>query len=153
MNLRASIAASLALAAALVPPGSALAAQASTEDAVTGFQSAGDLLRKCRENSSYSRSYCFAYLAAVADAARAYHVWLGEGDPCLPGKLTLGRLADIFEEYLIANPTLTEAQAASVIVSGLQERFPCPASTPDTAPDLPGRGSVETAPDQVDPAP
>jgi hypothetical protein len=105
----------------------AVQAQSAETDAVSGFESAGDLLRKCKESSSYSRNFCFAYLAAVADSARSYRIWIGSGDPCLPSGLTLGRLADLFEAYLIANPSLTKAQAASVIVASLQETFPCPA--------------------------
>lgn len=109
-------------------PGMPLAAQsrgAVASDPVDGFESAGELLRKCRENSSFGRSYCFAYLAATADAARSYREWLGGGDPCLPRDLTLGQLADVFEAHLVANPSLTSAQAASVVVSALQEKFPC----------------------------
>ena len=119
-------------------------ARAQSSDAVAGFESAGDLLRKCKESSTYSRSFCFAYLAAVADAARSYRIWIGSGDPCLPAGLSLGRLADSFEAYLVANPSLTKAQAASVIVASLQESFPCqvappvtiPKPAPDTAPTL-----------------
>lgn len=103
----------------------AVQAQSVESDAVFGFESAGDLLRKCKESSSYSRNFCFAYLAAVADSARSYRIWIGSGDPCLPSGLTLGRLADNFEAYLIANPSLTKAQAASVIVASLQETYPC----------------------------
>jgi len=106
------------------------AAQPADEDAVAGFESAGSLLRKCKESSSYSRNYCFAYLAAVADAARSYRIWIGSGDPCLPAGLPLGRLSDSFEKYLIDNPSLTRAQAASVVVASLQEAFPCPAPAP-----------------------
>lgn len=121
----------LALAMGAILPTTPLAAQISEEttagEVVSGFESAGELLRKCRESSSFGRSYCFAYLAATADAARSYRVWLGSGDPCLPAGVTLGRLADIFEAYLISNPSLTSAQAASVVVAALQESFPCPA--------------------------
>jgi hypothetical protein len=106
-----------------------LAAQAESgaraSDSVSGFQSAGELLRKCRENSSFGRTYCFAYLAATADAVRSYQVWIGRGDPCLPTDLTLGQLADALDAYLVANPSLTQAQAASVVVAALQETFPC----------------------------
>jgi hypothetical protein len=113
--------------------------QPGASDAVAGYQSAGDLLRKCRQNSSYAKNFCFAYLAAVADSSRSYRVWIGAGDPCLPPGLTLGRLADTFEAYLINNPSLTEAQAASVIVASLQESFPCPKlpPVPPPAPVLP----------------
>lgn len=121
--------AALALALAALLSGTSAGAQddptQNQNDAVGGFQSAGDLLRKCRENSSFGRSYCFAYLAATADAARSYRVWLGSGDPCLPATLSLGRLADVFDAYLVANPSLTDAQAASVMVAALQEAFPC----------------------------
>lgn len=108
----------------------AAASQAAGEDEVAGFESAGKLLRKCRESSSYARSFCFAYLAAVADSARSYRIWLGAGDPCLPADLSLGRLADIFDAHLVNNPSLTEAQAASVVVASLQAAFPCPAVQP-----------------------
>lgn len=106
----------------------AVQAQTADSDAVSGFESAGDLLRKCKESSTYSRNFCFAYLAAVADSARSYRIWIGSGDPCLPSGLSLGRLADNFEAYLINNPSLTKAQAASVIVASLQETFPCQAA-------------------------
>lgn len=124
---RASLLALITVAAmALNAPGAALAQTNDADaDAVAGFESAGAVLRRCRETSSYSRNYCFAYLAAVADAARSYRIWIGSGDPCLPANLTLGRIADTFEAYLVNNPSLTKAQAASVIVASLQENFPC----------------------------
>lgn len=125
------------------------AAQTADAEDVAGFESAGGLLRKCRENSSFSRSYCFAYLAAVADSARAYRVWIGSGDPCLPAGLTLGKLADTFEAYLVANPSLTGAQAASVIVASLQEAHPCPAATPAPMP-APVAPSQQRPADEVD---
>jgi hypothetical protein len=126
---------------------------------VAGFESAGELLRKCRQSSSYARSYCYAYLAAVADSSRSYRVWIGAGDPCLPSGLTLGRLADVFEAYLIANPSLTRAQAASVIVASLQENFPCaapapvPVPVPDPATDPSGSPLKQSAADEVDRGP
>jgi hypothetical protein len=150
----------------LAPPGAALA-QTTQPEAVAGFESAGELLRKCRENSSFAKNFCFAYLAAVADSARAYRVWIGSGDPCLPSGLTMGKLADTFEAFLIANPSQTRAQAASVIVASLQDAFPCPVLAPAPAPPLvtapapapapvgaaPPAPSIEQADREVDPAP
>lgn len=134
----------------LQAPGAAIA-QTNDADAVAGFESAGALLRKCRETSSYSRNFCFAYLAATADAARSYRIWIGSGDPCLPANVTLGRLADIFEAYLVANPSLTKAQAASVIVASLQESFPCtPAPVKPSAPVV---LSEQSAAHEVNPGP
>lgn len=130
----ACLAAAGLLAAPLLPA----RAQSGSGEAVAGFESAGELLRKCRENSTFARSHCFAYLAAVADSARSYRVWIGSGDPCLPSQLTLGRLADIYDAYLVANPSLTRAQAASVVVASLQEAFPCaPAPAPAPEPSTP----------------
>lgn len=130
------------------------AASAQDSDAVSGFESAGNLLRKCRENSAFARNYCYAYLAAVADAARSYRVWIGSGDPCLPERLTMGQLADIFEAHLIANPSLTDAQAASVIVAGLQERYPCPVLAPPALPGPPiAAPSAQPVDQRKDPAP
>lgn len=149
-----ALASGTALAAMPIAPA---AAQAAGTDAVAGFESAGELLRKCRESSSFAKNYCFAYLAAVADAARAYRVWTGGGDPCLPAGLSLGRLADVFAAYLVANPSQTRAQAASVIVASLQESFPCAPPSPASAPIPPGpaasAGSGQGAPDADDAAP
>ncbi|WP_073975308.1 Rap1a/Tai family immunity protein [Erythrobacter donghaensis] len=149
---RGTAIASLAAASLALLAAAPARAQASGAEAVAGFESAGNLLRKCRENSSFARSFCFAYLGAVADAARSYRVWIGSGDPCLPAGLTMGRLADTFTAYLVANPSLTEAQAASVIVASLQEAFPCeaPVSPAPAAPVLP---SPEQPDDPIDRGP
>ncbi len=144
--------AGIAAAGLMLLPLRAATAQEPGADAVAGFESAGGLLRKCRENSTYARSFCFTYLAAVADAARSYRIWIGSGDPCLPAGLTMGRLADTYEAYLVANPSQTKAQAASVIVASLQEAFPCPvlpAPLPGTL-QLPPQ---QSAPQQIDAAP
>ncbi len=138
--------AGLAVASLVPVPTGAARAQEAQAEAVAGFESAGELLRKCRENSSFARSFCFAYLAAVADASRAYRVWIGSGDPCLPAGLTMGKLADTFEAYLVANPSQTKAQAASVIVASLQEAFPCPAAPQPSVP-MPLPGALPDKPD------
>ncbi|HKT85577.1 MAG TPA: Rap1a/Tai family immunity protein [Novosphingobium sp.] len=112
-----------ATATAAAPP--AQQQQESATAGTSGFQSAGQVLRKCRDESSFSKSYCFAYIAAVADSARAYQAWLGTNGMCLPNRTSQGTLVDVFDAYLVANPSLTHSQAASVIVTALQERFPC----------------------------
>ena len=99
--------------------------QESGSAGTSGFQSAGQVLRKCRDESTFGKSYCFAYIAAVADSARAYQAWLGTNGMCLPNRTSQGTLVDVFDAYLVANPSLTQSQAASVIVTALQERFPC----------------------------
>lgn len=111
-----------ATAAAAVEPAQQ---QGGATAGTSGFQSAGQVLRKCRDESTFSKSYCFAYIAAVADSARAYQAWLGSDAMCLPNRTSQGTLVDVFDAYLAANPSLTQSQAASVIVTALQERFPC----------------------------
>lgn len=124
-----------AVAAAAAEPA---AQQESAPGGTIGFQSAGQVLRKCRDESSFSKSYCFAYVAAVADSARAYQAWLGSDGMCLPNRVSQGTLVDVFDAYLAANPSLTQSQAASVIVTALQERFPCRTAANQSAP--PGQG-------------
>lgn len=92
---------------------------------VEAFQSAGELLAKCRNGSSYGRAYCFAYIAATTDAARAYQTWLGSNELCIPSGTSQGQLVDTYEKYLTAYPTLVDSQAASVVVTALQENYPC----------------------------
>lgn len=119
--------ASLAMLLALGLPAASAGLAQDSADAVKGYHSAGDLLRKCKDSSSYGRSYCYAYIAAVADSARAYQTWIGSREPCLPRTLRQSELVDLFEEYLVAHPALSDAQAASVIVPALVEAYPCAA--------------------------
>jgi len=128
---RTALAVPLALAA-VVPSIAPAHAEDGVAEAVKGYHSAGDLLRKCRDSSSYGRSYCYAYIAAVADSARAYQTWIGAEEPCLPTQLRQSELVDLFEEYLMANPALSDAQAASVIVPALMSAYPCAADSQPT---------------------
>lgn len=118
----------LALLLALSLPCASTGFAQGSDESVKGYHSAGDLLRKCRDTSSYGRSYCYAYIAAVADSARAYQTWIGSQEPCLPSTLRQSELVDLFEDYLLANPALSDAQAASVIVPALVEAYPCSAA-------------------------
>lgn len=123
LPFRAWAPAALLLLAA--PP--AVAQSEAAEGPVAGYQSAGALGQLCTDSSSYGQGYCFAYIAAVADAVRAYQAWLGLKDVCLPARVSQGRLRDVFVDYLTANPSLGGDQAASIIVLALQAQFPCAA--------------------------
>ena len=124
----------LALLLALSLPCASTGLAQNGDESVKGYHSAGDLLRKCRDTSSYGRSYCYAYIAAVADSARAYQTWIGSQEPCLPRTLRQSELVDLFEDYLLANPALSDPQAASVIVPALVEAYPCSAAEPASPP-------------------
>ncbi|WP_157799360.1 Rap1a/Tai family immunity protein [Qipengyuania seohaensis] len=95
------------------------------QESLQGFQTAGDLLAKCTSTSSFAKSYCFAYIAGVADAARSYKVWLELGEPCVPAGSSQGQLVDVFTEYMTEHPQASSSQAASVVITALHQRFPC----------------------------
>jgi hypothetical protein len=109
-----------------------LAAAAATQTSavpssqpVQGFQSASDLRSKCTGTSLHGQNYCYAYLAAVADSVTAYQTWLNLQDICVPSSMSQGELKDAFVAYLVEHPSQVEGQAASVVVTALQQRFPC----------------------------
>jgi len=90
-----------------------------------GFLSAGDLHTNCTGSSIHGLSYCYAYFAAVADTIAAYQAWLGLRDVCLPRGTTQGELKDAFMAYLVNNPSRAGDQAASIVVTAMQGRYPC----------------------------
>ncbi|MFB0613895.1 Rap1a/Tai family immunity protein [Aurantiacibacter poecillastricola] len=103
---------------------------ASAQD-TSGYLSAGALLTKCRSSSVDAQAYCFAYIAGVSDAIRAYQAWLGSQEVCLPDGVSQSELVTAFEEYMTSHPTQLDAQAASIAVLALQSRFGCEASVED----------------------
>lgn len=100
----------------------------SSNDAADGFLSAGDLFAKCREPSVEAVSFCFAYVAGVADTARAYQAWLETNDFCIPEATPQSALIDTFERHLAAHPTLSTSQAGSAVILALQEGYACTSS-------------------------
>jgi hypothetical protein len=90
-----------------------------------GFFTAGALADKCNAAESSSLSYCFAYITAVHDTMRAYEIWLGQREFCVPGANAQGDLRRAFLTYLTAYPSNRTGQAASVIVVALKETYPC----------------------------
>lgn len=75
-------------------------------------------------------SYCFAYLAAVHDTARAYEVWLSEKEFCIPPAVSQDDLRKAYLAHLTANPGHRLGQAGSVIIVALKEAYPCPPASP-----------------------
>lgn len=115
-----------------------------SEPAGTGFLSAGQLVDRCRETAQTSASYCFAYVAAVHDMARAYEVWLQQREFCIPAATPQSELRDVFLAYVGRNQQVRAGQAASAILVALKTAYPClaPAPVPPTPPagaaDIPG---------------
>lgn len=90
-----------------------------------GYLTAAQLAERCSDSSPASASYCFAYVAAVHDTARAYEVWLGQKEFCIPPATPQSELRRAFLTYITAYPSFRTGQAASAIVVALKESYPC----------------------------
>ncbi len=107
-----------------VPP--ATPAKAPAESAADlGYLTADQLLRKCSQSDPASSSYCFAYIAAVTDTARAYEIWLEAKEFCLPARVSQAETRRAFLTYLNVYPQQKSGQAASVVVNALKQTYPC----------------------------
>lgn len=91
-----------------------------------GYLTAGELSDRCADTAAASSSYCFAYVAAVHDSARAYEIWLREKEFCIPTRTPQADLRRAFLTYVNAYPAHRSGQAASVVLIALKESFPCP---------------------------
>jgi hypothetical protein len=116
------------------------AAPAAQGRADLGYVTAGALADRCNDPAAASVSYCFAYVAAVHDAMRAYEVWLGLKEFCVPATMSQADLRRAFLTYVSAYPTDRGGQAASVIVIALKETYPC-AVQPEGDPAAPARAN------------
>ncbi len=90
-----------------------------------GYLTADQLLRKCSQSDPASSSYCFAYIAAVTDTARAYEIWLEAKEFCLPARVSQAETRRAFLTYLDVYPQQKSGQAASVVVNALKQTYPC----------------------------
>lgn len=90
-----------------------------------GYLTADQLVRRCRQTDPASSSYCFAYIAAVTDTARAYEVWLNAKEFCLPANISQSETRRAFITYLNVYPAQISGQAASVVVNALKQTYPC----------------------------
>ena len=90
-----------------------------------GYLSARQLANRCSQSDPAATSYCFAYTAAVADTARAYEIWLGSKEFCLPAKASQSEIRRAFMTYVSAYPAQASGQAASVVVNALKLTYPC----------------------------
>ncbi len=101
------------------------AAPAGREAQDIGYLTADRLAGQCSNAGSPDISYCFAYLAAVHDTMRAYEIWLGEKEFCMPANAPQSELKQTFLTYITAYPENRQGQAASVIAMALRQTYPC----------------------------
>lgn len=119
---------STAPATPIPPPASTPPAAPSTSGGGLGnigYLSATQLADRCSRTDSASSSYCFAYLAAVTDTARAYEIWLGSREFCLPTGIAQSDIRRAFMTYMSAYPAQSAGQAASVVINALKQTYPC----------------------------
>lgn len=90
-----------------------------------GYLDATELASRCSRSDASSSSYCFAYLAAVTDTTRAYEIWLGSREFCLPAGTAQSDIRRAFITYVGAYPAQATGQAASVIINALKQTYPC----------------------------
>ncbi|MFZ3482973.1 Rap1a/Tai family immunity protein [Sphingomonas sp. 3-13AW] len=101
-----------------------------------GLFSAGQLRQRCLSSGAADASYCFAYIAGVHDAVRAYEAWLNLREFCAPRRVPQGDLRRAFMNYLSEHPNDVGGEAASVVVVSLKIAYPC--STEERQPGSPG---------------
>ncbi|BBD99700.1 hypothetical protein SAMIE_1032010 [Sphingobium amiense] len=134
----------LAVAAATPPvPAVPQTPPPAAAESELGYLTAAELERRCGAGGATADiSYCFAYIAAVHDAMRAYEVWLGLREFCAPPAVPQSDLRRAFLTYLSAYPSNRSGQAASVIVVALKESYPCRAAPVTPQPQGGGAGVV-----------
>lgn len=103
-------------------PGVGVSASSASD---LGYLTADQLARRCGQSDPASSSYCFAYIAAVTDTARAYEIWLNAREFCLPPKISQSEVRQAFITYVTVYPARASGQAASVVVNALKQTYPC----------------------------
>ncbi len=114
-----------------------------------GYLTAAALAQRCQDSAPANITYCFAYIASVHDTMRAYEIWLGQREFCIPQANAQGDLRRAFLTYVSAYPQNSSGQAASVVVVALKQTYPCldAPTIPDgqKVPETP-KASGQTAP-------
>ncbi len=106
-----------------------------TAHALPGFVSAELLKSWCSKNEGLDREACYSYLRgasdafhAIADASAADNggrnlsPWPNE---CMPARISITELRDVFLEFAAKEPDRLGKQAAVLLVEILRQSFPC----------------------------
>src|SRR6476659_2530836 len=86
---------------------------------------ASDLLARCTSGFAADEGRCRGYISGVYDTVRAYEEWQEPREICAPPKLTHFELRNTFVDYLLSHRDDLQAQAASVVVLALRNKFTC----------------------------
>ncbi len=106
--------------------------------ALPGFVS-GELLKSwCSRNEGLDREACYSYLRGASDAfhaiaeasaadnnGRNISPWPNE---CMPARISITDLRDVFLEFAARKPHRLGSQAAVLLAEILEQSFPCAAA-------------------------
>lgn len=90
-----------------------------------GLLVASDLLPPCNSGFSADFNRCTGYISGVHDTVRAYEAWENLREICPPARISPQELRNAFVDFVRRNPQHAGAQAASVVVLALREKYPC----------------------------
>lgn len=100
-----------------------------------GFVSGHLLTNWCEKNEGLDREACYSYLRGASDAFHAIaDATAGQGDStqsmmwpneCLPPRVSITALRDVYLEFAARHPEQLGRQAASLLVEVLPLAFPC----------------------------
>lgn len=82
-----------------------------------------DTIRK-KDSSSFSDGVLTGYVAAVYDAMSAEDKKRLE--ICVPSRVTLGQLMEVFAKFMKQNPEVWDKNASALVTVALMQSFPCP---------------------------
>jgi hypothetical protein len=110
----------------------------TSAQATPGFVS-GELLKTwCSKNAGLDREACYSYLRGASDAFHAFSevaaVRNGTAavsqppNQCMPARISITTLRDIFLSFAANHPERMENQAAVLIAEIMYGSFPCPAA-------------------------
>lgn len=91
-----------------------------------GFISAAELDNECdAEAKSAPHHFCLGYVGGVADTVASYEEHGNVAVACLPDKVTLSKLVEVFRAYFDLNPETFEDAAQDVVMMALSQAYPC----------------------------
>lgn len=96
----------------------------ASQSAPSAYFTAEQLKAQCQTAQGVGE--CFAFIAGTVDASRAYQQWMSFREFCAPEGMTRGELRDVTMRYLDLHPKQGDAQAASIVILSLKDRYPCP---------------------------
>lgn len=107
----------------------------SAPRALPGFVSGEVLKIWCSKNEGLDREACYSYLRGASDAFHAISdvsaaandgeniaPWPNE---CMPARISITTLRDVFLEFAARQPDRLQTQAAVLLAEILQQNFPC----------------------------